>query len=120
MRTIPLSKKMQYWNGVLCVLCGHFISVVKAANDCQPSTWKRDVGDIVCRYTATSPDVVNYYTCTQLALQYERTVEDFFFLNPTMDRDCATMKPNTEYCVRGCKVPAFLSPFSFQDILGIW
>lgn len=63
------------------------------------------VGDIVCRYNATSPEAVNYYTCTELALRYETDLEMFFTLNPSMDRDCATIKPNTEYCIKGCMVP---------------
>jgi len=65
---------------------------------------KGAVGDVVCRYTAASPSDVNYYTCTELALRYETALEKFFVLNPSMDRDCATIQPNTEYCVRGCMV----------------
>lgn len=93
---------MQSWRFLLFLLARPFLPGVKS-DDCQPHQWKRDVGDIVCRYWATSPAEVNYYTCTQLALKYEETVEDFFFLNPTMDRDCETIQPNTDYCVRGCQ-----------------
>ena len=94
------------------------------SDSCQPHNWKRDfsdvvyqwkrqvddviyqqkraTGDIVCRYWATTPAQVNYYTCTQLAVRFQITIEDFFFLNPAMDRDCATIQPNTDYCVKGC------------------
>ncbi|KAK5994506.1 hypothetical protein PT974_04983 [Cladobotryum mycophilum] len=56
------------------------------------------VGDVVCRYTALTPTVVNYYTCSELAIRYHITVEGFFKLNPQVDLDCETIKPNTEYC----------------------
>ncbi|KAF3807738.1 hypothetical protein GCG54_00007471 [Colletotrichum gloeosporioides] len=79
-----------------------------AADECQPWTWKRDVeaaGDIVCRYDATTSSTVNYYTCTEISLQYSISVEKFFLLNPDLDRDCETIKPNTTYCVRGYVMP---------------
>jgi hypothetical protein len=60
-------------------------------------------GDIVCRYESTTKSEVNYYTCTELALKYSITVEKFFLLNPSVDRDCDTIKPDTVYCVDGCK-----------------
>jgi hypothetical protein len=59
-------------------------------------------GDIVCRYESTTKSAVNYYTCTELALKYSITVEKFFLLNPSVDPDCDTIKPNTVYCVDGC------------------
>ena len=61
-------------------------------------------GEINCRYTAFSPANVNYCTCTELAEWYYITVEDFFKLNPTIDKECYNFKPNTEYCVDGCKI----------------
>ena len=60
-------------------------------------------GDVVCRYETTTLEQVNYYTCTELALKYSIDVEKFFELNPSVDRDCDTIKPNTKYCVAGCK-----------------
>lgn len=60
-------------------------------------------GEINCRYSAFSLDNVNYYTCTELAEWYYITIEDFFKLNPTIDKECSNVKPNTEYCVQGCK-----------------
>jgi hypothetical protein len=61
-----------------------------------------ETGDIVCRYTATTPSSVNYYTCTQFSEYYSISFDKFLELNPSVDRDCATIKPNTEYCVAGC------------------
>ncbi|KAF2661573.1 carbohydrate-binding module family 18 protein [Lophiostoma macrostomum CBS 122681] len=58
-------------------------------------------GSIVCRFEANSPSAVNYYTCTALANQFAITVDKFFELNPTVDKDCSTIKPNTKYCVAG-------------------
>ncbi|KAF9696782.1 hypothetical protein EKO04_005746 [Ascochyta lentis] len=58
-------------------------------------------GDIVCRYETTTLATVNYYTCTELALKYSITLEKFFELNPSVDKECATIKPNTNYCVAG-------------------
>lgn len=74
-----------------------------SADDCQPHQWKRDVGDIMCRYHATSGEDVNYYTCTELALTYETTVEKFFELNPSVNADCGNIQASTQYCVKGCK-----------------
>ncbi|KAF2820550.1 hypothetical protein CC86DRAFT_459542 [Ophiobolus disseminans] len=74
-------------------------------DECQP--WivneKRNIisGQIICRYTLTSPDEVNSNTCTELANKYEITIEKFFFYNPDLDRDCKNIEPNTEYCVAG-------------------
>lgn len=80
-----------------------------AADDCQPWTWnsKRDStpGQVNCRYTLTSPEQVNYYTCTELANEWDISIDKFFMLNPDLDRECKTIKPNTEYCVSGCECP---------------
>ena len=59
-------------------------------------------GDIVCRFESTTTSEVKYYTCTEMALKYSITVEKFFILNPSTDKDCSTIKPNTVYCVDGC------------------
>ena len=60
-------------------------------------------GDVVCRYETTTLGEVNYYTCTELARKYSISVEKFFALNPSVDKNCETIKPNTNYCVAGCK-----------------
>jgi hypothetical protein len=60
-------------------------------------------GDVVCRYTGTTPERVNYYTCTELAVRYRITVELFFTLNPKVDKDCRNIEATTAYCVKGCK-----------------
>lgn len=71
-------------------------------------------GDVVCRYETTTLAEVNYYTCTELALKYSITVEKFFELNPSVDKECDTIKPNTKYCVAGCKAPhPVLATYSF-------
>jgi hypothetical protein len=62
-------------------------------------------GDLVCRYTATTPSSVNYYTCTQFSDYYGISLDKFIQLNPSVDQDCKTIKPNTEYCVAGCQLP---------------
>ncbi|KAF2276515.1 uncharacterized protein EI97DRAFT_377374 [Westerdykella ornata] len=67
---------------------------IVAANEVVP-------GEVVCRYNATTGPEVNYYTCTLLSLKYQLTVDKFFELNPSVDRDCEGIKPNTDYCVRG-------------------
>ena len=62
-------------------------------------------GQVVCRYTTNTADkVLNYYTCTALADRYGISVDVFFRLNPTVKRDCSNLRPNTDYCVRGCKI----------------
>jgi hypothetical protein len=60
-------------------------------------------GDVACRYTGTTPEKVNYYTCAELANRYKITVELFFTLNPNVDKNCRTIKANTAYCVKGCQ-----------------
>jgi hypothetical protein len=62
------------------------------------------VGDVVCRYTTTSASSVNYYTCTEISAYYSITLDKFLLLNPSLDKSCDTIKPNTEYCVAGCKL----------------
>jgi hypothetical protein len=66
-------------------------------------------GDVVCRYETTTLSEVNYYTCTELANKYSISVEKFFQLNPSVDKECDTIKPNTNYCVAGCKSPLLVS-----------
>ncbi|KAF5851379.1 hypothetical protein GGP41_004176 [Bipolaris sorokiniana] len=52
-------------------------------------------GDVVCRYETTTLTKVNYYTCTELARKYSITVDKFFELNPSVNKACDTIKPNT-------------------------
>lgn len=96
----------------LCKLVSIFlafslVNYVVSADDCQPWQWtsKRDVvpGQVVCRYTLTSPAEVSYYTCIELADRYDISIDKFFLLNPDLDRDCKTIEPNTDYCVAGCE-----------------
>jgi hypothetical protein len=60
-------------------------------------------GEVNCRYTSTTGANVNYYTCSELANYYYITVDAFFKLNPTVDKECSNIKPNTEYCVERCR-----------------
>lgn len=59
-------------------------------------------GEVVCRYTTSTSDAVNYYTCQSISYRYGIDVEDFFKLNPSVNSACDNVKINTEYCVRGC------------------
>lgn len=59
---------------------------------------------------------LNYYTCAALAIKYKITIEKFFILNLDVDRSCNNLKPNTDYCVKGCKCVAInhsSTPFTF-------
>lgn len=60
-------------------------------------------GEINCRQWARTYDDVNYYTCYQLAKKYDITTDQFFFLNPDLQKDCSNVQPNAMYCVFGCK-----------------
>lgn len=63
-------------------------------------------GQVNCRYTGSTEDMdINYYTCTALAVQYGIAIETFFLLNPELHPDCGNIQANTDYCVRGCKIP---------------
>jgi hypothetical protein len=59
-------------------------------------------GQVNCRYTTTTRADVNYYSCTQMSDDYYITIEKFFILNPTVNKECSNVKANTEYCVDGC------------------
>ncbi|KAH9863552.1 hypothetical protein J1614_009484, partial [Plenodomus biglobosus] len=58
-------------------------------------------GEVVCRYTASTSDTVNYYICQELSDRYGISVNEFFTLNPTVKTACDNVKVHTEYCVRG-------------------
>jgi hypothetical protein len=69
------------------------------------TTTNAAVGDIVCRYTAPTPSVLNYYICQDFADYYGISIEKFFQLNPSLNPACDNIKPETEYCVAGCTLP---------------
>ncbi|KAK3934651.1 hypothetical protein QBC46DRAFT_368066 [Diplogelasinospora grovesii] len=69
-------------------------------------------GDVNCRYSATTSNTVNYYTCTQMATKYSITVDGFFTLNPTLKLNCNNIQPKTEYCVN-----SFIEPVRATDQL---
>ncbi|KAH6619420.1 hypothetical protein B0J18DRAFT_492231 [Chaetomium sp. MPI-SDFR-AT-0129] len=113
-----------------------FLGCVRADDDCQPVQWSNDkpptrvfrtnnaaprilslittgnvtAGEVNCRYSATTGNDVNYYTCTQLATKFGVSIDLFFTLNPTLERDCSNIQPNTEYCVDG-----FIEPLRAVD-----
>ena len=74
---------------------------------------KKDLspGDIHCRYATLTGSDVNYYTCTQLMEKYEITDDLFFMLNPSVSRDCSNIRPDSAYCVKGCKYTLTVCPF---------
>lgn len=76
---------------------------VLAALILHPTFTIADVGDVVCRYTTKTSSSVDYYTCTELSQYYGISLDTFYKLNPSIDRACDTIKPDTEYCVDGCK-----------------
>ena len=64
---------------------------------------KLAVGDVICEWSTTTKSSVNYYTCTELADKYGTLIDDFFELNPILNRECDNIQPDTQYCVIGCK-----------------
>jgi hypothetical protein len=88
--------------GALFILNG-----LALADECQPHTWspvkRLDAGQINCRYQTTTRSKVDSNTCVSLAEKYETTVEEFLKLNPSLDKECRSIKPNQLYCVKGCK-----------------
>jgi hypothetical protein len=61
--------------------------------------------EIHCRYNATAPEKVTYYTCTGLATKYSISAEKFFILNPLIDPDCTSIQAGESYCVAGSVIP---------------
>ncbi|PVI03007.1 carbohydrate-binding module family 18 protein [Periconia macrospinosa] len=61
--------------------------------------------EVRCRYNATAPPTVSYYTCTALATKYDISIEKFFLLNPLLDPDCTSIQAGEPYCVAGNIVP---------------
>lgn len=78
--------------------------------------------EVRCRYNATAPDPVSYYTCTELAERHEITLEHFFALNPLVDSDCSSIEAGERYCVAGTAAPTTTdgscSPDSYVTCLG--
>lgn len=74
-------------------------------------------GTLVCRLRVNSPKTVNYYTCQQFTDDYNLRVGQFYTLNPILEGDCANIKPNTPYCVRGCKIFLSTSLFFCSSLL---
>jgi hypothetical protein len=47
--------------------------------------------EIRCRYNATAPPTVSYYTCTDLATNYDISIEKLLLLNPLLNPDCTSI-----------------------------
>ncbi|KAF2720855.1 carbohydrate-binding module family 18 protein [Polychaeton citri CBS 116435] len=58
-----------------------------------------------CRYNITSPDVISYYTCFELASKYGISVDTFVLLNQGVNAACSNLTPDTVYCVDGTIIP---------------
>lgn len=117
----------------LALACLSLYPVLCAADDCPPWTWTWDnvgetaatdapkpfqrakitpyahkndspqPGDINCRSYGRMYDSAGSWSCNQLAQTYSITIEKFWKLNPELAPDCEGIRPNTEYCVDGCK-----------------
>ncbi|KAK1703501.1 hypothetical protein BDP67DRAFT_549741 [Colletotrichum lupini] len=108
------------------------LSSAQDGKSCQPYTWDSlsqmriaaadddsgptegtliivNPGEVNCRYWTDTPKDVSYYTCSELAQRYDMPSDLFFTLNPSLDRDCGNIKPQTEYCVSG-----FIEPIRAQ------
>ncbi|KAI3539359.1 hypothetical protein CSPX01_09022 [Colletotrichum filicis] len=109
------------------------LSSAQDGKSCQPYTWDSlsqmriaaadddsgptegtliivNPGEVNCRYWTDTPKDVSYYTCSELAQRYDMPSDLFFTLNPSLDRDCGNIKPQTEYCVSG-----FIEPIRAVD-----
>lgn len=77
---------------------------------------------VQCRFNATAPETVSYYTCTELAEKYRITIQQFLVLNPLLDPDCSSIQEGKQYCVAGNVVPTttdgFCKPESYVTCLG--
>jgi hypothetical protein len=87
---------------------GLLVNGVIAADDCQPETWGRKravaaAGEIICRYDTTTDAEVSYFTCKEISEKYGISVDLFLALNPDLDPSCENIKPDTSYCLDGCK-----------------
>jgi hypothetical protein len=84
------------------------IDALVQRDDCVPWQFnaKRgiaSVGQTNCRYSAKTGKDVNYFTCTEIAQKYHLTMAELLDLNPELDEKCQGIKPDTDYCVVGCK-----------------
>jgi hypothetical protein len=77
--------------------------VVEARQASTPSPLP--VGAINCRAWDSTYDDASYYTCKWLADSWSISVDWFFRINPTLNRDCSNIQKNTRYCVQ-----AYLEP----------
>ncbi|KAK2762268.1 hypothetical protein FQN54_001278 [Arachnomyces sp. PD_36] len=78
------------------------------AGECQPIDWKRTAlgaGDINCRREIKTGADVDSSTCASIAERYRVTVENLVELNPGLDKDCKSIKPEATYCVAGFREP---------------
>lgn len=77
---------------------------------------------VTCRYNATAPSTVSYYTCTEIAANYGISLEKFMLLNPLMDPDCTSIEADQQYCVAGTVVETTTDgtckPESYVSCLG--
>ncbi len=51
----------------------------------------------MCRYKATAPPTVDYYTCTEIANRHGTMAETSFQRNPSVDPDCNSIEANARY-----------------------
>jgi hypothetical protein len=72
------------------------------------TTTNAAVDDIICRYTAPTPSVVNNYICQDFSDYYGISLEKFFQLNPFLNTACDNIESDTEYCVAGCMLSLYL------------
>lgn len=86
---------------------GLLLSSGALADECQPHTWGMihavGEGDVNCRHDTTTGSKVDSDTCQSIAKKYETTLDKLLDLNPGLGDDCASIKPNTTYCVDGCE-----------------
>lgn len=68
-----------------------------------------DTGDIRCQSWCSTPEIVDEETCYMLMQHMPQAssvyfeVAMFYELNPTLSEGCVGIRPNTDYCVHGCK-----------------
>lgn len=68
-----------------------------------------DTGDIRCQSWCSTPEIVDETTCSMLIGHMPQAyspyfeVRMFYQLNPTLSEGCVGIRPNTDYCVNGCK-----------------
>ncbi|KAH7116511.1 hypothetical protein B0J13DRAFT_205577 [Dactylonectria estremocensis] len=75
-----------------------------------PKKTRVEAGDINCRGWGRTYDDVDSLTCENLADRYQIYISKFYELNPILESDCKTIRPNTEYCISG-----FIEPLRAYD-----